>query len=835
LSSTQVVSSTVEQVLVELSDAGSSGCLTVTDPAGEQAEVYFKDGLIYSVFVPGRRAQLGARLIASGDLSPEALTSALDVQTNELQGWRLGELLVHLGYVERPVVEAFVVEQLRDAMAALLDWPVAAHKFRKSKKTRQDVAPPSTVRDLLAEVEMRRHKWSELISSIGGQRGVPLLSARPDGASDVVLSSADWALLCKVDGVRDIAELAAECGFTVYEAAHVVQALMNGGLIDVELPDDEPVASVTSLEDARGKRPAFEPAPDPAGDELAGAVKKVTAALGDLFKTVTPPGPGTSLAEAAAALEADAEMIDVSDEPEIDEEALAAEKQIREAEERLSSEVEAWLEHEAWLAEQAKSVEADAWQAHASWLAEQRAAAEGEAWLSHYQWLEDERRRCESSAWVEHEEWTAERQAAEAIHLEAERKAMEHKAWKDHKTWLANERKRVEPDAWNDHQTWMDADRVRVEAEAWEAHGAVLEAERRDAEGAAWKAHAKVLEAERRAAEDEAWQVHAKYLEWHRTTVEAEAWVAHLVWLESERVRVEAEAWDAHAAVLADEERERAEEAEAAEKARLARLAAEQAELQRLEQEARQEEERRRRRQEEADKAAAEEAARLEAEAAAKREAEEAAERERLAAEEAARLEAEAAAEQARQEAEAAERERIAAEQAAERERAEAELAAEQARQEAEAAAERERAAAEEAARIEAEAAAERARIEAEEAARVHAEEMAAEAERQRLAAELAEAEAPTTAESFADLGNDPVPAPEPLETAEVVEIVEREAAPSPEPSVDTAALLRELASLGGFGESAGDSEPTVSSPVRSSPVTKDTDKKKKKKGMFGR
>ena len=181
MSSTQVVASTVEHVLVELGDSSASGCLTVTDPAGEQAEVYFKDGAVYSVFVPGRRAQLGARLIASGDLSPEALTSALDVQTNELQGWRLGELLVHLGYVERPVVEAFVVEQLRDAMAALLEWPVAAHKFRKTKKTRQDVAPPMTVRELLSEVEMLRHRWSELVQSIGGQRGIPV--GGPAGAA----------------------------------------------------------------------------------------------------------------------------------------------------------------------------------------------------------------------------------------------------------------------------------------------------------------------------------------------------------------------------------------------------------------------------------------------------------------------------------------------------------------------------------------------------------------------------------------------------------------------------------------------------------------------------
>ena len=81
-----------------------------------------------------------------------------------------------------------------------------------------------TVRDLLAEVEDRRHRWNELLGELAEHRGIPILSARPDGAADVVLSSADWALLCKVDGDRDIAELAAECGFTVFEAAHVIKS-----------------------------------------------------------------------------------------------------------------------------------------------------------------------------------------------------------------------------------------------------------------------------------------------------------------------------------------------------------------------------------------------------------------------------------------------------------------------------------------------------------------------------------------------------------------------------------------------------------------------------------
>ena len=43
---------------------------------------------------------LGVRLMSRGALTPEALAEALEIQRTELQGWRLGELLVHLGYVE---------------------------------------------------------------------------------------------------------------------------------------------------------------------------------------------------------------------------------------------------------------------------------------------------------------------------------------------------------------------------------------------------------------------------------------------------------------------------------------------------------------------------------------------------------------------------------------------------------------------------------------------------------------------------------------------------------------------------------------------------------------
>jgi hypothetical protein len=224
----------LSDVLNSLAADGVTGCLHIDDGAGDEALVYFKDGLVYSAYVPGRRPQLGARLISSGALAPEALAEALDAQTNELQGWRLGELLVHLGYVERPVVEAFVLEQLREACFDLSRWTSGRFRFRKNEKTREDVGSHAAVADLLAEVDRRRGAWDVITEVVHGPGAVPVLSGGGISSAEMTLDQDQWALLCKVDGERTIAELARDCGFTTFEAGQIVYALVSAGLLDVE-------------------------------------------------------------------------------------------------------------------------------------------------------------------------------------------------------------------------------------------------------------------------------------------------------------------------------------------------------------------------------------------------------------------------------------------------------------------------------------------------------------------------------------------------------------------------------------------------------------------------
>src|SRR3954471_20483403 len=221
-------------LLLSLAEEESTGCLHVSDAEGDEATIYFKTGLVYAVFVPGRRPQLGAKLVSSGALTPEALAEALDAQRTELQGWKLGELLVHLGFVDQPVVEAFVREQVHDAVWDLIRWTEGRWRFRKSEKTREDVAPPMTVQELLENLRERGVEWEAISDVVHGPTAVPVLSARGGGASETTLDADAWSMLCKIDGERSVAEMARDCGYTLFEAGQVLVTLVKAGLVDIE-------------------------------------------------------------------------------------------------------------------------------------------------------------------------------------------------------------------------------------------------------------------------------------------------------------------------------------------------------------------------------------------------------------------------------------------------------------------------------------------------------------------------------------------------------------------------------------------------------------------------
>ena len=218
----------IETLLLDLATQEATGSLTITDPHSDVATVWLRDGRLYTISVPGRRALLGVRLVSSGVLTSQALGEALEVQRTQLQGWRLGELLVHLGYVEPSVIDAFIGEQLHDMLDSIIDWTVTTSRFSNGDRTRHDMESQDLVQ-LLKRIRERRKRWADVLGFIGSEDAVPQLVAdAADGAKS--LNHQQWAVLCKIDGHNSVVDLADECGFTTLEAAELLTTLVRSDL-----------------------------------------------------------------------------------------------------------------------------------------------------------------------------------------------------------------------------------------------------------------------------------------------------------------------------------------------------------------------------------------------------------------------------------------------------------------------------------------------------------------------------------------------------------------------------------------------------------------------------
>jgi hypothetical protein len=261
-------------VLLDLAASGATGGVILNRPDGAEAQLFLRGGLICGISAPDQRSDLGAKLVSSGVLAPEAFSDALEAQRTDLAAWNLGELLVHLGYVEEDVIQEFVAEQLHEALWELMQWTEGRWKFRKNAKIREDIRPPHAVVALLETLRDRGYEWEEISSVVDSPDAVPVLSARGDSAPETTLDSDAWSMLCKIDGVRSVTELANDCGYTLFEAGQVLVTLVDAGLVDIsdEVDDDSAdVYGATALAQmlgGRGEPDGPASAPDAGDDAL---------------------------------------------------------------------------------------------------------------------------------------------------------------------------------------------------------------------------------------------------------------------------------------------------------------------------------------------------------------------------------------------------------------------------------------------------------------------------------------------------------------------------------------------------------------------------------------
>lgn len=225
-------------VLLALEAAERTGCVRLEGAAtaghsGPSGRLWLRAGHLTAVRLDGEPARLSARLATSGAVNAEVTAAAEEVRHRELPRWRLGELLVHLGYVDGTLVASAVAETLRDDASRLLGGPARVIDFLPGRAARPDLIRPVSVAELIADLDLRQTRWARLPAPITSEGVSP--RAAPTGNDAAAGRPAEQRRLLELaDGSRTIPGLSSATGLSLIEVAELLAELAASGMITID-------------------------------------------------------------------------------------------------------------------------------------------------------------------------------------------------------------------------------------------------------------------------------------------------------------------------------------------------------------------------------------------------------------------------------------------------------------------------------------------------------------------------------------------------------------------------------------------------------------------------
>ncbi|MEK9898924.1 MAG: hypothetical protein VW906_09050 [Actinomycetota bacterium] len=227
--STRVVNKDVHTALTKAAKSSWSGSVEIVDRAhGCTAHVYFHDGGVYSVQADGFRANIAARLVTAGVITPAQADHARTVESPAT--W-----LVENGLVDVDSVGALHQEYLLAALGAVMELPKVKIKTHKGQTTATLCTMPLSMQALADTLDLRHSRYvstAAMLHPEGNPGSLVLEDAGADLPAEVNIPEIR-VFRGKVAPGRTIDDIAGASGLTRAEAVHLAWLLVSTGVVSV--------------------------------------------------------------------------------------------------------------------------------------------------------------------------------------------------------------------------------------------------------------------------------------------------------------------------------------------------------------------------------------------------------------------------------------------------------------------------------------------------------------------------------------------------------------------------------------------------------------------------
>ncbi|MBE0432322.1 tetratricopeptide repeat protein [candidate division WOR-3 bacterium] len=216
------------EVIRLLSYSLRSGCLSVTDGAN-LGSIFLKEGKIIYATIRKRKLRIGTSLLKKQLFGEEMLDRALHMQ-KEKKGKRIGEILVEMGVISRPVLERELKEQIEEALYEMLTWEKGHFNFEVGfLPSSSEQTTVLSSEDLLLGGARLMHDWQKIEQKLPGFDTV--LSVR-ENMKDFNLAESEQKVLSFVNGANSVDQIVKGSGLTYHDACRVVYVLLAAGVVE---------------------------------------------------------------------------------------------------------------------------------------------------------------------------------------------------------------------------------------------------------------------------------------------------------------------------------------------------------------------------------------------------------------------------------------------------------------------------------------------------------------------------------------------------------------------------------------------------------------------------